>query len=300
MENYLNESRHLILHFDVNKTILMSDPASNISTIDILNSLISECTWGYINEDASIDINERKVSDWILYSEIPSTIKPIHNENKTINLISFGDYLENYTTIHKDIRKNFKTKYTLKGNTGEIFRPYFDNILLNMTPDNDIIKKNKDNNFNFLSESTFYLCPSFFNLIIKLDELNSHFSIVFRTFGIDIPKITEEYNVFCEGKHPLFPCRVMDGSDGRIDRRLIIPKYSGVMHRTADDAEYGISLAHVGEENSVLVTKSSIRVVETINNWIKRGGPTAAVAIQDDYDWWSKCDERYYICLIYS
>lgn len=292
MENHLNESRHLILHFDVNKTILMSDLASGKSTSDTLNAILSECTWGYIRKDAPIDINERKPSDWILYSKVPSTLKPIH-EDKTINLITFGSYLEQYSTINRDVRKSLKANYTLKGNIGEIFRPYLDTIILNMTPNNDIINKNKEKNYEFLSETTYHLLPSFFHLMIKLDELNAHFSIVFRTFGIDIPEIAKEYNIFCEGKHPLFPCRVMDGSDGRIDRRLIIPKYSGVMHRTSDDAISGISLAHIGENNSVVVTKSSVNVVQTINNWIKRGGPTCTVAIQDDYDWWAKCNERY-------
>ena len=36
----------LMLHFDINKTIIISDPVSNISTDQMLNSLLSECIWG--------------------------------------------------------------------------------------------------------------------------------------------------------------------------------------------------------------------------------------------------------------
>lgn len=37
---------HLILHFDVNKTILISDAAKGANQADMINMLISECAWG--------------------------------------------------------------------------------------------------------------------------------------------------------------------------------------------------------------------------------------------------------------
>jgi hypothetical protein len=40
---------HLILHFDVNKTILISDAAKGANQSDMINMLISECAWGRMN-----------------------------------------------------------------------------------------------------------------------------------------------------------------------------------------------------------------------------------------------------------
>jgi hypothetical protein len=37
---------HLVLHFDINKTILMSDAAKGAAQADMINLLISECAWG--------------------------------------------------------------------------------------------------------------------------------------------------------------------------------------------------------------------------------------------------------------
>lgn len=36
----------LILHFDINKTILMSDRAQDANTDHMVNVLLSECAWG--------------------------------------------------------------------------------------------------------------------------------------------------------------------------------------------------------------------------------------------------------------
>lgn len=36
----------LILHFDINKTILMSDKAQGASTNHMVNVLLCECAWG--------------------------------------------------------------------------------------------------------------------------------------------------------------------------------------------------------------------------------------------------------------
>jgi hypothetical protein len=75
------------------------------------------------------------------------------------------------------------------------------------------------------------MLPSFFSLVARLHILNIDFRIVFRTFGIDIPRIAREFNMFCSGMHPLcsryLPEGVrMDGSGGSVDRRLHLPRRS--------------------------------------------------------------------------
>jgi len=70
-----------------------------------------------------------------------------------------------------------------------------------------------------------YLVPSFFKVINHLRDLGVDFDIVFRTFGTDIIDLSKEYNLFCEGKHPMFNGRngnalvKMDGSEGGKDYR---------------------------------------------------------------------------------
>ena len=44
---------HLILHFDINKTILMSDAAKGAGQDDMVNMLLTECAWGRMAEGPS-------------------------------------------------------------------------------------------------------------------------------------------------------------------------------------------------------------------------------------------------------
>jgi len=50
-----------------------------------------------------------------------------------------------------------------------------------------------------------FLVPGFLSSIRNLHEAGRKFSIAFRTFGSDLPAVAEDWNRFCDGKHPLHP-----------------------------------------------------------------------------------------------
>eukprot|EP00662_Eupelagonemidae_sp_cell21_P027999 gene27999-52746_t len=54
----------------------------------------------------------------------------------------------------------------------------------------------------------------FFALVRRLHEDGRDFRIVFRTFGVDLPEVLSEYNLFCLGEHPCHP-GVPDGLRAR-------------------------------------------------------------------------------------
>lgn len=56
------------------------------------------------------------------------------------------------------------------------------------------------------------LCHSYFRTIMELDKAKRDFAVVFRTFGTDGSLVTEEHNMFCEGRHPLYPGCRFDGT----------------------------------------------------------------------------------------
>ena len=84
--------RKLVLHFDINKTIIMSDPVSNISIDHMLNSLLCESIWGIVdvsNVDSnnSNGVNGQQMDDqekkhkcaldaWKMCSTVPSPSPP--------------------------------------------------------------------------------------------------------------------------------------------------------------------------------------------------------------------------------
>jgi hypothetical protein len=67
----------------------------------------------------------------------------------------------------------------------------------------------------------FFVLPAFFVFVHYLHTRGVRFNLVFRTFGDDLARIAQEFNCFCEGRHPYFPSHWrLDGSDGSVDRRL--------------------------------------------------------------------------------
>ena len=105
------------------------------------------------------------------------------------------------------------------------------------------------------------IVPSFFRLVYMLHQKGVDFKVVFRTFGIDIPRVSDEFNAFCEGRHPL--CDhfsetgkfvLMDGSNDMPDRRLLLPNRSCAIIRSAArilptgyQEAFGLKIAYVNE-----------------------------------------------------
>ena len=222
----------LVLNFDINKTIIMSDIGAGLDIFDILNSLLSECVWGVF--DGGLPLEARKPADWKICLNTPYAHPPVDGA------VTFGAYLEYHTTTPKKERVAIKTKFTNPGCIGEVFREYLLKIQSAMLVPNL--------SSGIVSSSEYYhILPSFFELVKYLVQNNVDFRIVFRTFGVDVPSIAKEFNQFCEGKHPLFPLLfAIDGSLAAypLDRRLHLPMGSGKLNWIKEGSK-GVQLAHV-------------------------------------------------------
>lgn len=170
----------------------MHDPAANVSMRGMLNSIISESVWGSIvpPNNNNNDSEEKQTTClppecWEMYSPIPSRNPPEEH------LISYGEFLETKTSLTRHERKLLKTTFTEPGNIGEQCREAYERCLRHLCPPT--------------TESCYHILPSFFRLLLTLHERGLEYRIIFRTFGSDTKVVVEEYNLFCEGKHPLFP-----------------------------------------------------------------------------------------------
>jgi hypothetical protein len=225
--NKLTKTPKLILHFDVNKTLIMVDPAANKSVSDMVNGILSQASFGKIIETPEPKDfpkeEDEKIFKWKLVSTEPTTEK-----SKEENLMTYHYYLENYVyphpTFDENVSKNeineinksldkkndrAKNQFTKKGFPGEKLEKYYQQILNKLTLKEPRIEK----------EYVFIL-PTFFKMIQDLVKDGLEFSLIIRTFGIDIDEIAEELNSFCEGKHPDYPNVKFNGQDGTIDLRV--------------------------------------------------------------------------------
>merc|ERR1719265_479385 len=106
----------LILHFDVNKTILMADAAKGVDSQAIVNSLLSECTWGKLGE-ANVK------PTWDLCSKEPSVDPP---EN---GMVTYNEYLEDILKVEKKEKSRLKTTFSHAGCVGESLSSHAEKLM---------------------------------------------------------------------------------------------------------------------------------------------------------------------------
>ena len=64
-------SNRLLLSFDINKTLIIADPVSGIGVSEMVNSLLSECTWGKLTNKEN-----PSPETWELVHDKPAAICP--------------------------------------------------------------------------------------------------------------------------------------------------------------------------------------------------------------------------------
>lgn len=52
--------KRVILHFDLNRTVLMSDAVGGRSMENTINYLLTECCWGYVDERTEVRTMKKK------------------------------------------------------------------------------------------------------------------------------------------------------------------------------------------------------------------------------------------------
>jgi len=125
------KSSKFILHFDVNKTLLVSDKAGGVTTDKMINSILSECIWGLVAvfdyqriEEIEMEALE-KPRDWVIGLPLESWYcistkpdpQPPLNISEEMKLAYWHYYI---ATIHSKTQDNDeKCKFTEDTNDSE-------------------------------------------------------------------------------------------------------------------------------------------------------------------------------------
>ena len=243
-----NNLPHLILNFDINKTLILKDKTKNYDFEKCVKSCIVDYAWGTFNESTK---------EWTLTENYFSFKKP------KPELINYYDYMK---IIHKgktakeipDIKERYKKNQEIKrtkeklfqlfldeGQPGEKLKNLYEDYLKRVKISKNIMDViNKENSiypsfFKDLYENDYiFLFPSLFRTMIELKSQNRIFTIIFRTFGYDFEEVIKEFNAFCEGKHPLFIEQEIrfNGENGSKDYR-IKEHCIGVFYRFNDNID---------------------------------------------------------------
>lgn len=254
-----------IFHFDINKTIMMSDPVSSMTIEAMLNSILSECVWGVVTP---IHQEQMPSFTWEMHSSIPSHTPP---EDIT-NLMSYGEYLENILKVPRPERKHSKAHFTEHGYAGESCREHFLYLL-------DLMEK---------LPSDQLIMPSFFRFVLELKNRELDFGLIFRTFGSDSLQIAEEFNRFCGGLHPCYKessC-TLDLSSLKVDTESSFGKFT----RSRDEEMEHYQLELGSYNNKSLKLFGAENIYKGIVSHIFDNNMRSMI-IQDDFSYWHSLGE---------
>lgn len=284
---------NLILHFDINKTIIVSDASTNRGMQSSLHSLMSEVCWGQF--DSSIAKMDRTADNWTPVLNAPSVSPPSEDA------VTFGTYLEDHTLISKAERRRLKTNFALPGEIGHRYESYVQELQnkLSCSPlihDHSGVDAGKSLGENADSPSparSHFILPSFFNLLDYLfsdDVLSTiNWRIVFRSFGTDTTDVMQEINHYLNGNHPAFkPTNLATASRYCIT----LPHDSGAFIRPGPSS-HDVQLAFIKNNVISTIIRSSNIHHYIQHDWLKMhenhftdSSIKRFIVLRDDYLWW--------------
>ncbi|ETW02863.1 hypothetical protein, variant 1 [Aphanomyces invadans] len=300
--------KKLVLHFDLNRTILMSDVAGGRSMENTLNYLLAECTYGQVQGD-----------EWVCVSNEPSLAPPAPS---LVTYKRFVDTLYPYQSMHgeadalnhvKAFNKAQKKKRTalqsaFTSGPGYPIAAAYDHVLSSLYfPDGPLRNAAKAAAATMADcglkeawgDGRYYILPSFLHLLFHIEHHPTvDVKVVFRTFGQDIVEVANEINFLVEGRHPLFPGRYLSpsmrleppyatfyrdgfGADGTVLALNTLEKVPFQASNTANSpAEFYASSI----EPAVSIVRGFNAVHSTIQTMLST---RSVIALRDYWEWWS-------------
>jgi len=215
-------SPHLVLHFDMNQTVLMLDSAIGADLGAMLNQTIANAAWGRV-----ADGKDGAEPTWTLVSFEPELTSPEEGLKTFAQYASLVTPLKGLTSDEikatKKRRRRMMQTFADAGQPGARFSANKDALVKALQLDAGLDAAQCEA-AGLVPGGVHQLLPSFLHLIRALKMAGTSFSLSFRTFGGDSAGVIKEYNALCEGRHPLFgsdaPKVVLDGSDGLPDMRI--------------------------------------------------------------------------------
>merc|ERR1719440_1126151 len=293
----------ILLHFDVNRTIVQIDSVQASTVDDGVREGIAELFWGRTSQEGDDSI-------WTWTGDEPSCSPP-----QGEGLVTYTDYCKSVIKNKKD-RKAAVRDFRLvreehtKSRMQDMVQKTISRMRIDTGANLSEDKIDKCDEASFIS-----IFASLFTLVAKLQRSQQRFAILFRSFGSDHKKVETEWNSFCEMRHPVFSKLLedigpLDGSvDGVPDRRC---SSTHTVYRDAEGILLALDVNTTGPENmtwdawarqdpkpdsdtrdgrryiSEVLKLRTIEGVPALQRWLRDFlDSQATAAFKDDWAWWS-------------
>lgn len=214
------ESAPLLLHLDVNKTIIHTDDTQSKDDDDGLCEGTGELFWGRTcQQDGRMT--------WRWTRAAPSCLPNEDDVREGAGTLTSYVHYVRKIVADKKAQKEALRAFTLAGD--DETRQEMNELLRTTQECMQLPPEYVDNAATAAAGifgRRYNAFPSLFHLAAGLQRSGRRFSILFRSFGSDHAKVQTEWNAFCELRHPIFSRLLedvgpMDGSvPGVPDRRM--------------------------------------------------------------------------------
>ena len=262
---------HLVLHLDINETILIGDEAGGDSTADCLNKILAKASFVRMPGGPPYDY------------ERTSYFEPTAWWDGTPILDDYSNNLRKPPpALHTDwdwpegCCPYYRTKFKRRAKTfvshhGSIYKDLYDRMEKILHADEVGENAARIGDDESLGCNSHFI-PALFETIKSLSgESSRSYTIVFRTMGSDLPVVANVINNFAAGRHPSYP----DFCDDRLHlgpKSLVQGRWKEVGH--------GRHVYQLWRDGRVLASGDS-EVVDFLHS-------TTICGIQDDYGFWKK------------
>jgi hypothetical protein len=249
-----NISTRLILHLDINETILLGDESGGDSRHDSVNKMLAKSAFCQIPSSSPTtweDTLALQPTNWWDGQAIGSetTIPPLYTG---------WTWPENccpyYRTSYKSVSKTFVEHH------GSVYKPVLDQCEKALAA----------------SSSDDHVLPALYHtmnhLVAKQQE--QPFTLVFRTFGTDLPDMAKAVTAFCQGKHPDYP-------DASHPKLCLLPDrlFQGRWKKTSNDVIYQLW----DLEEIKIIASGDEEILQLLDS-------VPICGIRDDYNYWAAND----------
>jgi hypothetical protein len=260
-----NSNTHLVIHFDINETILVGDEAGGDSRDDCLNKMLAKSafvkipTTGTGLTSVSADISAVVPTHWWDGT-------PIQDEYDEASIVPPPLYTgwewpvgccPYYRTAYKKLSTTFVSHH------GSIYKAVY----------NEIRDKLHPSRFGDQHCILSHMLPAFFETLVELSN-DDNITIVMRTFGTDLTDIAAAISQFARGEHPDYP--------NFRNENLVLDSDSLVKGRWVQH-EHGNNkncVYQLWNADDLVVASGDAAVVEYLHS-------RRICGIQDDYEHWS-------------
>jgi hypothetical protein len=243
----------LVLHVDINETILVGDDAGGDSRDESLNKILAKSAFVQLPADVTIasldDTASVKPTHWWDGTPIGcDTVPPLYTGWEWPE-----GCVPYYRTAYKKFSKDFVNGH------GRPYKSLYDEM-------EQVLSSSHPEMPNVIS----HILPALFRTLEELTCRNEPFRVVFRSFGSDLADVTDAVSIFAQGQHPDYP-------DFRNDNLVVTP--ADLVKGRWDSSENG-SFGLWSQANSLEASGD-----DEILDWIQ---DRTICGIQDDYEFWSR------------